>query len=153
MQMKIALKYGLLITLVVVLWVVIARFLLGITPESKADLLAPILFNLAAIVSIYAGIKASMNEREDPFRFKDGVKTGFAISLVYAFSSCMFFFIVFLVSGPALLANEPMAKSRPLWQVALLAYLGLFGGALAFGLVYATIISFFLVRQKQSEVT
>lgn len=149
-QMKIALKYGLLITLVVVLWVVIARFMLGITPQSKADLLAPILFNLAAIASMYMGLKASMKECDGVFSFKDGVKTGFAISVVYAVSSCLFFFIVFLFTGPALLANEPMAKTRPLWQVALLAYLGLGVGAIVFGLIYSTIISFILVKKSRA---
>jgi hypothetical protein len=147
--MKIALKYGLLITLVVILWVIVARFMLGVTSQSKADLLAPILFNLAAVVSILAGIKARIREMPDTFRFKEGVKTGFAISVVYGLSSCLFFFIVFVFTGPALLANEPMAQSRPLWQVAVLAYLGLGMGAIVFGLVYATIISFVLVRQRQ----
>jgi uncharacterized membrane protein len=89
--MKIAIKYGLSITLVVVLWVLVTHFLFPLAPESKANILAPILFNLAAIVAIYLGIKASAANSE--LSFKRGIKTGLAISLVYGLTSCLFFFI------------------------------------------------------------
>jgi Na+/H+-translocating membrane pyrophosphatase len=146
--MKIALKYGFLITLVVVLWVVVTKFLFPLAPESKANILGPILFNLAAIVAIYLGINTKKRELVGELSFKEGLKTGVQISLVYAVSACLFFFIIFLLVGPKLMANEPMAKTYPMWQVALFAYVGLFFGALIFGLVYSTIISFLLVRRK-----
>lgn len=142
--MKIAIKYGLSITLVVVFWVLITHFLFPLAPESKANILAPIFFNLAAIVAIYLGIKASAANVE--LSFKQGIKTGMAISLVYGISSCLFFFIVFLFVGPSLMANEPMAQNYPMWQVALAAYVGMFLGALILGLVYSTVVSFLLVR-------
>ena len=145
--MKIAIKYGLSITLVVVLWVLVTHFLFPVAPESKANILAPILFNLAAIVAIYLGIKASAVERD--LSFKQGIKTGVAISLVYGISSCLFFFIVFLFVGPRLMANEPMAQNYPIWQVALAAYAGMFFGALILGLVYSTVISFMLVKARK----
>lgn len=145
--MKIAIKYGLSITLVVVLWVLITHFLFPLAPESKANLLAPILFNLAAIVAIYLGIKASAVEGD--LSFRQGIKTGMAISLVYGISSCLFFFIVFLLVGPRLMANEPMAQNYAMWQVALAAFAGMFFGALILGLVYSTVVSFFLVRARK----
>lgn len=145
--MKIATKYGLLITLVVVLWVLVTHFLFPLAPETKANILAPILFNLAAIVAIYLGIKASAANGE--LSFKQGIKTGMAISLVYGISSCLFFFIVFLFVGPRLMTNEPMAQNYPMWQVALAAYAGMFFGALILGLVYSTIVSFLLVRARK----
>jgi Na+/H+-translocating membrane pyrophosphatase len=145
--MKIAIKYGLSITLVVVLWVLITHFLFPLAPESKANILGPILFNLAAIVAIYLGMKARAAEGE--LSFKQGINTGMAISLVYAISSCLFFLIVFLFVGPRLMANEPMAQNYPMWQVALAAYAGLFFGALILGLIYSTVISFMLVRSRR----
>jgi Na+/H+-translocating membrane pyrophosphatase len=145
--MKIAIKYGLSITLVVVLWVLVTHFLFPLAPESKANILGPILFNLVAIVAIYLGIKASATHGE--LNFKQGVKTGVAISLVYGISSCLFFFIVFLFVGPRLMANEPMARNYPMWQVALPAYAGMFFGALILGLMYSTVISFMLVRARK----
>ena len=146
--MKIAIKYGLSITLVVVLWVLVTHFLFPLAPESKANILGPILFNLTAIVAIYLGIKTSMGAN-DGLTFKEGIKTGMAISVVYGISSCLFFFIVFLFVGPRLMANEPMGQNYPMWQVALAAYVGMFFGALILGLVYSTVVSFFLVKGKK----
>jgi len=145
--MKIAIKYGLSITLVVVLWVLVTHFLFPLAPESKANILGPILFNLAAMVAIYLGIKASAANGE--LSFKQGIQRGMAISLVYGISSCLFFFIVFLFVGPKLMANEPMAQNYPMWQVALAAYAGMFFGALILGLIYSTVISFMLVRARK----
>ena len=145
--MKIAIKYGLSIALVVVLWVLVTHFLFPLAPESKVNVLAPVLFNLATIVAIYLGIKARAATEE--LSFKQGIKTGLAISLVYAISSCLFFFIVFLFVGPRLMSNEPMAQSYPMWQVALAAYAGMFFGALILGLIYSTVISFMLVRSRR----
>lgn len=146
--MKIAIKYGLLITLVVVIWVLITHLLFPISPESKINILGPILFNLAAIVAIYLGIKAK--QAGSALSFKEGLKTGVSISFVYALSACIFFLIFFLLVGPTLIANEPLTQNYPLWQRALGAFAGLFFGALILGLVYSTIISFLLVRRPRS---
>ncbi|MGH9968726.1 MAG: DUF4199 family protein [Pyrinomonadaceae bacterium] len=145
--MKIALKYGLMIALVVVVWVVVTKFLFPVSPESSVNLLGPLLFNLAAIVAIYLGIRAS--GRDGRLSFKEGLKTGMSISLVYALSACLFFFILFLAIGPTLMASEPTAQTHPTWQVALLAFAGMFLGALVFGLVFSAIISFLLVRARR----
>lgn len=145
--MKIALKHGLLITLVVVVWVLVARFILSVGPDSPANVLAPILFNVAALAAIYFGIKASQPEQE--LTFKGGIKTGMSIALVYAVSSCLFFFIAYLIVGPKLLANEPTAQTYPMWQVALLSYAAMFFGALIAGLIFSTIISFVLVKTRK----
>lgn len=145
--MKIAIKYGLSITFVVVVWVLVTHFLFPLAPESKANLLAPILFNLAAMVAIYLGMNASSNQRE--LSFKQGIKTGLSISLVYGISSCLFFFIMFLFLGPRFMANEPMAQTLPVWQAALAAFAAMFFGALILGLIYSTVISFMLVRARK----
>ena len=146
--MKPAIKYGLSITLVVVLWILVTHFLFPLAPDSKANALGPILFNLAAIVATYLGIKARAGEGE--FRFKQGIERGLAISLVYATSSSLFLFIMLLLVGPELMANEPMAQNYPMWQVALGAFAGMFFGALIVGLVYSTVISFMLVRSRRA---
>lgn len=146
--MRIALRYGLMITLVVVIWVLITHFLFPISPESKINILGPILFNLTAIVAIYLGIRAKQGG--SVLSFKEGLKTGVAISLVYALSASIFFLILFLLVGPTLMDNEPMAQDFPLWQRALGAFAGLFFGSLILGLVYSTVISFLLARRAQS---
>ena len=145
--MKIAIKYGLSITFVVVVWVLVTHFLFPLAPGSKANVLGPILFNLAAIVAIYLGINASANQRE--LSFKQGIKTGLTISLVYGISACLFFFILILLLGPRLMANESVAQNQPIWQEALKAFAGLFAGTLILGLTYSTVISFMLVRARK----
>ncbi len=146
--MKIALKYGLLITFVVVLWVVITHFLFPLDPQSKLNGLAPVIFNLAAIVSLYLGIRERQGTSE--MSFKEGLNTGLSISVVYALGSCLFFLLMFLLIGPKLMANEAMAQTEmPLWQLALIAFAGMFFGSLILGLVYSTIISFLLAKRNR----
>ena len=145
--MKIALKYGLLITAVVVAWIVVVRFVMNIGADSKANVIAPILFNLAAIVAILLAMKARKKELNGDLPFKEGLKTGMGVSLVYAISACLFFMIEFLVAGPKLLMSEAGPQVGPMWQVAALAYAGLFFGSLFFGLIYSTVISFFIARR------
>jgi hypothetical protein len=146
--MKIALKYGLAITAVVVAWIVIVRLLMGVGADSKANVIAPILFNVVAIVAIFLGIIRRKNEAGGELNFKDGLKTGVGISFVYAASACLFFMIEYLVAGPKLLLSEAGPSDRPLWQTAAMAYAGLFFGSLLFGLIYSTLISFFLAKRR-----
>ncbi len=145
--MRIAIKYGLLITLVVVVWVILTHFVVPLPPTSKLNIVAPVLFNLAAISALYLGIKS--RKAEGDMNFKEGLKTGLALSLVYAISACLFFFLLFLILGPSMMANEPMAADSPVWRVAIAAFAGMFFGSLILGLVYSTIISFFLARRYQ----
>ena len=145
-MLKLALKYGLMITVVVIVWVIITHFVFPIAPTSKLNGLAPFLFNLAAIVAIYLAIKARKAELGDLI-FKDGIKTGLSVSLVYAVSACIFFLILLLMAGPTLLSNEPMPADYPIWKVALTASVGMFFGSLILGLIYSTIISFFLAKR------
>ncbi|MBC8029241.1 MAG: DUF4199 domain-containing protein [Pyrinomonadaceae bacterium] len=153
--MKIAIKYGLLITAVVIAWVVIIRFLLDVGPEARVNLLGPILFNLTAIVAILQGMRARKEELDGDLGFKEGLTMGMGISLVYALSACLFFMVEFLVTGPKLLLSEAGAASQPMWKVATFAYAGLFFGSLIFGLIYSTIIAFFIARRlprQSSEI-
>ncbi len=151
--MKIALKYGLLITLVVVLWIVVVRLVMGVGADSKANIIAPLLFNLTAILAIFFGMKERKKKLGGALTFKDGIKTGMAITLVYAISACLFFMIEYLVAGPKLLLSEAGPQTGPLWQVAVMAYAGLFFGSMFFGLIYSTLIAFFLARRMGREST
>ena len=145
--MKIALKYGILITLGVMAWVVIAHLLVP-NPQSKLHSVgAFVFFNLLQFTAIYLGIKAKGREIADKTTFKEGLKTGVSISFVYAISSALFFVTEIFILGPALLAAEPGAQTQPIWRVALGAFAGLFFGSLLFGLVYSTLISFGLAKR------
>ena len=149
--MKLALKYGLPVAFVFALAIIIIRFGIGASGNSSASAIAPIAYNVAAICAIFLGIIRRKNETDGQLNFKDGIKTGMGIVLVYATASCLFFVIEYLVAGPKLLLTEPGAAERPLWQTAVMAYAGLFFGSLIFGLVYSTLISFFLARRRSAN--
>ena len=151
--MKIALKYGLLITFVVVLWIVIVRLWLGRGGGAQGQIISGLLFNATAIFAILLGMRERKKALGGAMRFKEGVKTGMAISLVYAISSCLFFMIEYLIAGPKLLMSEAGPQTTALWQVVVVAYAGLFFGSLIFGLIYSTLIAFFLARRLGRDST
>ncbi|HEX3280658.1 MAG TPA: DUF4199 domain-containing protein [Pyrinomonadaceae bacterium] len=146
--MKIALKYGLLITAVVALWILLVRLWLGMGTGPLGQIISAVLFNAAAILAIFLGMRERKRQLGGALSFKEGIKTGMAISLVYAISACVFFMIEYLVAGPKLLLSEAGPQNSPLWQVAAMAYAGLFLGSLIFGLIYSTLIAFFLARRS-----
>jgi hypothetical protein len=147
--MKVALKYGLLITLGVIAWTLLAHLLVPDPRSQVHGLGAAVFFNLLEIAGIYFGIKASGNQGAE-FRFKTDVKTGVSIAFVYAVSSSLFFMIAILSFGSAWKAGEPGASNQPLWQQALGAFTGLLLGGVLLGLLYSTLISFFLARARRS---
>lgn len=148
--MKIALTYGLLITVCFIAWVVIAHLLVP-NPQSLVHSVGAGTFvNIIEILAIFLGIKAKRKANAGELKFKEGLKTGVAIAVVYGVSACLFFLVEILLIGPKVLAGEPGAETRPIWQAALGAFLGLFLGAVLLGLLYSTIISFlFAVRRKE----
>jgi hypothetical protein len=141
-----------MITAVVVAWVLFTRFLFPLGPDSRANVLAPILFNLTAFVAIYLGVRARKEELAGDLSFKDGLNTGMSISLVYALTSSLFFAILLFVMGPRLLAHEPTALGAPVWQVAALAFAGMLVGSFVFGVIYSTVISFMLAKRRPREL-
>ena len=150
-MMKIALKYGLMITLGIIAWVVVAHLFVP-DPTSKVHSVGSgVFFNLLEIVGIYVGITAKGREGVGQLTFKDGLKTGVAIAFVYALSAALFFLVLFIFVGPKLMAGEPGAQTQPFGQVVLGAFAGLFLGSLVFGLVYSTVISFVLAKRPATS--
>lgn len=149
-KLTIPIKYGLLITLGVMAWVIIAHLVVP-NPQSLAHtLIGPIFFNVLQFAMIYAGVKAREREYGDKLDFKKGLKTGIAISFVYAIAASLFFVILVAFVGTRWIANEPGMVNRPTSLVLAQAFAGLFIGALFLGLLYSTVISFFLAK-RQSE--
>ena len=147
--MKTPLKYGLMITLGAIVWVLIAHYSITNPTSLVHQLGTPIVFNVLQFIMIYLGIKAVEREKGERLSFKEGIQTGFGISFIYGVTLSIFFAIVLAVIGTKWMAVEPGAGSPPTSQVAG-AFLGLFLSALVFGLIYSTVISFFIAK-RQSE--
>ena len=150
--MKIPLKYGVLATVGVAAWVLTTHSLISDPKSAVHTLGAPIFFNIFHFAVIYLGLKALEREKGDRPTFKEGLKTGVLISLIYAFTVSLFFVGVMAVVGTKWLASEPTAGEAPMSRVMIGAFIGLFIGALVFGLIYSTLISFFLAKRRSDEV-
>lgn len=147
--MKTALKYGLLITGGVIAWVVFAHLLVP-NPCSPVHIIGPILFfNLLEISGTYLGMVARKREMAGQLQFKAGLKTGMAIAFVYGIASCLFFLIFITILGPQAMCPRPGVVTPPFWQVAALAFVGQFLGAVLLGLLYSTIIAFVLATRRR----
>src|SRR5215204_3888073 len=150
-QMKIPLKYGLLITLGVMVWVLVARSTVA-NPQSIVHTLGtPIVFNVLQFVMIYLGLKALEHEKRQRPTFKEGLKTGVWISFVYALTAALFFVGVLTVIGTKWMESDPGITGAPTSRDLAQAFAGLFFSAMIFGLVYSTVISFFLAKRQSDE--
>jgi len=148
-KLSIPIKYGLMIALGVVAWVLITHSVFD--PRSSVHTFgAMIFFNVLQFAMIYFGLRAKEREYGDKQDFKKGLKTGVLISLVYGLSACLFFAVVLAFLGTRWLAAESGAANEPASIVAARAFAGLFATAMFLGLIYSTVISFFLAK-RQSE--
>ena len=149
--MKIPLKYGLLITLGVMAWVLIAHALVP-NPRSNVHTLGIAFFtNVLQFAMLYLGLKALEREKGDRPIFKQGMKTGVAISFVYGLTASLFFAALIAIKGTKWIATEPGELDAPMSRVILVRFVGLFVGALLLGLVYSTVLSFFLAKRRSED--
>jgi prolipoprotein diacylglyceryltransferase len=147
--MKLAVKYGLMVTAGVIVWVVVAHLLVRDPASPVHTGGAAVFFNLLEIVGLTLGIREKQHE-VGILSFKQGIKTGVAVAVVYGITVSLFFVFV-SVFFPEVLAAKRQTPDQPLWQAALMAFAGLFIGAVLFGLIYSTIISFFVVRAQKAR--
>lgn len=146
--MKIPLKYGLMIALGAAVWVLIARYTITNPASIVHQLGTPIIFNVLQFALIYLGIKAVEREKGERPAFKEGLKTGVGISVVYGLALSLFFVVVLLVVGTKWMAVEPGAGSSLVTRTQIAqAFVGLFFLSLIFGLIYSTVISFFVAKR------
>jgi hypothetical protein len=73
-----------------------------------------------------------------------------AISFVYGLTAALFFVAVVSVVGTRWIPNEPEGDPQSLALAK--AFAGLFISALLLGLLYSTVISFFLAKRRSEEV-
>jgi len=144
---KIAIKYGLIIALVAAAWVIVAHSLVTNLQSIIHTLGTPVFFNVALFIGIFLGISAFRRQSDDEATFKQSLKTGVWISLVYSIAIALFFAVVLLVLGTRWMGVEAGAQQLPMRLVALQAFLGLFLGSMLFGLGYSALIAFFLSKR------
>lgn len=150
--MKTSLKYGLLIAILAMAWVLIAHNVISNPASIVHQLGTPIIFNVLQFALTYLGIKAVEREKGDRPTFKEGLQTGVGISVVYGLALSLFFVVVLVVMGSKWMAVEPGAQAGRVSRAQIAqAFVGLFFLALIFGLIYSTVISFFLAKRRSEE--
>jgi hypothetical protein len=137
--MKLALKYGIAVTLAIAGWVALKHFVLHLAgaPAQIADL---VIFNLAAIVGLTLGIGEKRTLNGGMLTFGDGLITGIKIAVTYAILTSAYFAILLATVGPKLMQQEGETS-------VLKAFLGVSIGFTLFGTVFSAIIA--LIMKKK----
>ena len=136
--MKITLKYGIAVTLIIAAWVALKHFVLHME-GSSAEFADVAVFNLSAIVALMMGIKEKRLENGDRLTFLQGLGTGVSIALTYAILTCLYFALLLALIGPKLMQQEGETNVTA-------AFLGLGIGLTVFGTIFSVLIS--LVMKK-----
>jgi uncharacterized protein DUF4199 len=136
--MKIALKYGIAVALIIAAWVALKHFVLHIEGPSAqfADLAV---FNLSAIVALMMGIKEKRLANGDRLTFLQGLGAGISIALTYAILTCLYFALLLRLVGPSLMQQEGETNITA-------AFLGLGIGLMVFGTIFSLLISLVMKR-------
>jgi uncharacterized protein DUF4199 len=144
--MKIALKYGIAVTLVIAAWVTLKHFALHLEgmPAQISDL---VIFNLAAFLGLLLGIRAKRVANGGSLSFADGLTTGVLIAVVYALGLCAYFGIVIALTGPKIMQQAGHTSYVS-------AFVGLAVGMTLFGAVFSALIALIMrTRSGQSKVS
>ena len=137
--MKLALKYGILVTLVIAAWVALKHF--GLHLESQTAQFADIvIFNLTAITGLTLGIREKRKINGGTLSYGDGLITGIKIAVTYAILTSAYFAILLATVGPKMMQQEGETS-------VVKAFLGVSIGFALFGTVFSAIIALVLRRR------
>src|SRR5437870_13908232 len=103
--MRIALKYGIAVTLVIAAWVALKHVVLHLEGP-QAQVADVVVFNLAAIIGLTLGIRARRTTNGGWLTFLDGWKTGISIAITYAILTSLYFLFLLTLVGPKLMQQE-----------------------------------------------
>lgn len=149
--MKIPLKYGLLTALGLIAWVLVTHALIANPQSPVMQTGTPIFYNILLFIMIFLGIKASERERGEKPIFKEALKTGVSIAFVCALTATLFFVGVVVLIGTRWMGGERGAATMPAWMLMVQAFAGIFLGTMIFGLIYSTVISFFVAKRLSQQ--
>jgi uncharacterized membrane protein len=137
--MNVSIKYGGIIAIGVIVWVLISNYIFHPDPNSGAASFTVLFFNVLPIVCLYLGINEKRKATARQFVIGQGVATGLSIMAVYIVIASLFF----IVMGPRLLAQQQAGPE----QASVLQHLaGFIFFALIGGLFYSALISFVIKR-------
>jgi Sec-independent protein secretion pathway component TatC len=136
---KLALKYGIPVTLVIAAWVALKHFVLHLEsrPAQFADV---VIFNLTAITGLSLGIREKRTINGGTLTFGDGLITGIKIALAYAILTSAYFALLLATVGPKLMQQEGETS-------VVKAFLGVSIVFALFGAVFSVLIALILRKR------
>lgn len=142
--MKIALKYGIAVTLVIAAWVALKHFVLHLQGPT-GQLADVVVFNLSAILGLTLGIRAKRKTNGGWLTFLDGWKTGISIAVTYAILTSLYFLFLLALVGPKLMQQEGETSYVK-------AFVGASIGFALFGAVLSAIIALVLKKKLTMNI-
>ncbi len=142
--MKIALKYGIAVTVVIAVWVALKHFVLHLEGP-KGQIADVAVFNLAAIVGLTLGIRARRKTNGGWLTFVQGWKTGISIAVTYAILTSLYFVLLLTVVGPKLMQQEGETSYVK-------AFVGVSIAFALFGTVFSAIIALLLKKKPGMSI-
>ena len=135
-RMKIALKYGIAVTVVIAVWVALKHFVLHLEGP-QAQVADVTIFNLTAIVALGFGIRERRLANGDRLSFLQGLGTGVSIAITYAILTSLYFALLLSVVGPKLMQQQGETSI-------IKAFFGVSIGFALFGTIFAALIALVL---------
>jgi hypothetical protein len=103
--LRIALKNGVVVTLVIAAWVALKHF--GLHLEgSAAQATDVVVFNVTALLGLVLGIRERRATNGGTLTLGDGVITGSSIAVTYAVLTSLFFVMLLALVGPRLMHEQ-----------------------------------------------
>lgn len=131
--MKIALKYGVGVALVIAAWIALKHFVLHLE-GANAQYADIAVFNFSGLVGLMMGIKEKRIANGDSLTFGQGFITGISIAITYAILTSLYFVFLLALVGPKLMQQEGETSYVK-------AFLGVSLGFAIFGAIFSAIIS------------
>src|SRR3954471_17611014 len=135
-MMKIGLKYGVAVTLIIAAWVALKHFVLHLQGPT-AQLTDVAVFNLTAMVALGMGIKEKRMANGDRLTLLQGLGTGVLIAITYAILTSLYFAVLLSLLGPQLMQQEGEIS-------VVKAFFGVSIGFALFGTIFSALISLVL---------
>jgi len=137
--MRLAFKYGILVTLVIAAWVALKHFVLHLEsrPAQFADV---VIFNLTAITGLLLGIREKRRLNGGTMTFGDGSITGIKIAVTYAILISIYFAVLLATAGPKIMQQEGETS-------VVKAFLGVSIMFALFGTVFSVLIALILRKR------
>ena len=146
--MKRALKYGILVTAIIAIWVALKHWGLHLDP-TRAAIFDTVIFNVAGVIGLSLGISDKRSANQGTLTFGDGMATGVAIAITYAVLTAIYFAILLLIVGPKLMqeAGEAGSGGQVTGAVIAKAFAGVLIGMTVIGTILSLFVSLVLRRK------